>query len=210
MSDASGGQAHWDTVYQTKRDDEVSWYQAEPTRSLALVVGAAPSASAAIVDVGGGASRLVDALCTRGYAHISVLDLSARALEIARARLGDAGASVQWLVGDVLTHAFAPASVDVWHDRAVFHFLAADAQQQRYAAQVRHAVKPGGTVIIEAFAPDGPTRCSGLPVCRHSEASVAAVLGAGWTRVDSGRDEHVTPSGSVQRFVWTVFRRDAR
>lgn len=209
MSDVTGGQAHWEAVYRTRRDDEVSWYQAVPARSLALVLAAAPSTDAVIVDVGGGASRLVDALCDRGYRHVTVLDLSERALEIARTRLGDAGAGVRWVAADVLEHPFEPASVDVWHDRAVFHFLTSDDQQRAYAAQVRRAVTPGGTVIIEAFAPDGPTRCSGLPVCRHSEDSLAAMLGPGWTRIDSGRDEHTTPSGSVQRFVWAVFRSDA-
>lgn len=208
MSEATAGQAHWESVYQTKRDDAVSWYQAMPARSLALVVAAARSTDAAIVDVGGGASRLVDALCGAGYHHVTVLDLSARALEIARTRLGDTGAEVCWVAADVLTHPFEPASVDVWHDRAVSHFLTSDAQQRAYAAQLTRAVAPGGTVIIEVFAPDGPATCSGLPVCRHSEESLAAMLGAGWTRIDSGREEHVTPSGGVQRFVWVVFRRD--
>lgn len=208
MSDTTGGQTHWESVYHTKRDDEVSWYQAVPSRSLALVLAAAPSTEAAIIDVGGGASRLVDALCAAGYRHVTVLDLSARALEIARTRLGDAGAGVRWVAADVLTHPFEPASIDVWHDRAVLHFLTSDEQQRAYAAQVRCAVAPGGTVVIEGFAPDGPERCSGLPVHRHSEDSLAALLGAGWTRVDSGRDEHITPSGSVQRFVWAVFRSD--
>lgn len=208
MSDATGGQAHWESVYRTKRDDQVSWYQAVPTRSVALVLTAAPSTEAAIIDIGGGASRLVDALCAVGYRHITVLDLSARALEIARARLGDAGAHVRWVAADVLSHPFEPASIDVWHDRAVLHFLTRDEQQRAYAAQVRRAVMPGGTVIIEGFAPDGPERCSGLPVHRHSDESLAALLGAGWTRVDSGRDEHITPSGGVQRFGWAVFRSD--
>lgn len=200
-------QAHWDRVYRDKRVDEVSWFQAEARLSTDLIARHATSA-AAVADVGGGASRLVDGLLALGFRHLLVLDLAADALAASRARLGDMADTVQWVAADVLTHPFPPASVDVWHDRAVFHFLTDAADRARYVAQVRHAVRPGGLVLVATFAEDGPTRCSGLEVARYSPVALHAEFGEGFRLVESAREEHRTPSGGTQRFTYCLCRHE--
>lgn len=197
---------HWNTAY-TERGDTVSWHQDQATTSLDLIASVArPGAS--IVDVGGGASTLVDGLLDRGHRDITVLDLSAVALDTARERLGPHGASVTWRAGDLL--AWQPdRTYDVWHDRAVLHFLVDDADRARYAELAARAVAPGGHAIIGTFAPDGPEQCSGLPVRRHSAEDLAALLAGAFEPVRSEREEHRTPSGNVQPFSWLVARRTA-
>jgi trans-aconitate methyltransferase len=200
--------AHWDNVYATKDERSVSWFQENPAISLDLIHAAGAARSAAICDIGGGASRLVDALVGEGFQDITVLDISAKALAIARARLACAGERVRWIAADVTT--WRPERpFDLWHDRAVFHFLTDAGDRAAYAERVAQAVKPGGHVIIGAFAPDGPERCSGLPVMRHDAASIGAVLGPSFTLLESRRDDHRTPGGAVQHFHFSRFRRSA-
>lgn len=194
---------HWDDVYATKATTEVSWFQQHPELSLALIARATLATDAAILDVGGGASTLVDGLLALGYTNVTVLDLSGTALAAARHRLGARADQVTWLEGDV-RDADLPAA-DLWHDRAVFHFLTDPADRAAYRAQLRATLRPGGQVVIATFAEDGPTRCSGLPVQRYSPAQLAAELGAGYRLVESEREEHHTPLGSVQAFTYGRF-----
>ena len=205
MADPSR-QAHWDNVYTSKGERDVSWYQDRATPSLDLIALTGVSADAEVIDIGGGASRLVDDLLRASFGRLTVLDLSAAALDAARQRLGDKAASVKWVVADVTT--WEPSQTyDLWHDRAAFHFLTDPADQSAYTQRLKRAVKPNGFVIIGTFAPDGPERCSGLPVVRHDAAALAAMLGHGFELIDARRHEHTTPWGAVQRFQFATFRR---
>ncbi len=197
---------HWQSVYEQKAPDEVSWFQREPHLSHALIGRAAASLDARIVDIGGGASTLVDTLLDAGYTNVAVLDLATAALERAQARLGADAMRATWLAGDVLTVAFPPQSVDVWHDRAVFHFLTCSEDRDRYVAQVQRAVRPGGHVLVATFAEDGPTRCSGLPVARYSPAQLHGVFGPGFVLEKSVREDHTTPTGTHQAFTYCLCR----
>jgi trans-aconitate methyltransferase len=197
---------HWDEIYATRAVDEVSWYQREPTASIRLVETAAPERSVAIVDVGCGTSSLVDRLLDDGYVDLTLLDVSACALDVLRTRLGDGAAGVRFVRTDVLD--WVPEhSFDVWHDRAVFHFLTDDEARARYADRAASAVHPGGTLIIATFAADGPTHCSGLPVHRHTAGELARTFALAFTPSADEREEHVTPAGVVQPFTWVVLRR---
>ena len=196
--------AHWETIYKTKRPDEVSWFQREATISLALIRRIAPKSTSAIIDVGGGASTLVDGLLATGYRNVSVLDVSSTALAEVRRRLGRAGADVSWLEADVLGADLPQAAFDVWHDRAVFHFLTAEADRARYVAQARRAVRPGGYALVATFAHDGPTHCSGLPVARYTSSALHQEFGVGFRLLESVREEHLTPSGARQAFVYCL------
>ena len=199
-------QAHWQQVYTGKDDQTVSWFEAVPQVSLDLIHATSVGPDAAIVDIGGGASRLVDALLADGFRDLTVLDLSGEALEKTKARLGARGASVTWLEADVTT--WQPARLyDLWHDRAALHFLTDPGDRTAYAERVTRAVRPGGHVIIATFAPDGPERCSGLPVVRHDAASLAALLGPSFELIEARRHDHTTPAGAVQRFQFSRFRR---
>jgi SAM-dependent methyltransferase len=208
LSDATR-QQHWENVYATKHEQEVSWFEHNPALSLDLIKDAGYGPTAVVVDVGGGASHLVDALLSTNLAGITVLDLSANALDIARARLGKASEHVKWVVSDVT--AWTPdRAYDVWHDRAAFHFLTEAADQTAYVAVLRAALKPGGVAIIGTFALDGPEKCSGLLVTRHDEHSLGQILGEDFELVAMRRYEHQTPWQSVQRFQFSTFRRLAR
>lgn len=201
-----GGRTHWNNVYVTKDDQAVSWFQEQPTISLSLIHATGVGLDASIVDIGGGASRLVDALLDEGFSSITVLDLSEKALAVSDARLGANGASVQWLVADVTT--WEPSQTfDVWHDRAAFHFLTEQSDRAAYANRVRDAVQVGGHVIIGTFAPDGPERCSGLQVLRHDAASIGKVLGRCFALIESRDHAHQTPSGATQSFQFSRFQR---
>lgn len=202
--------AHWDTIYRTKPPHQLSWFQAEPRTSLDLIRRAVPDVNAAIIDVGGGASTLVDRLHSAGYRRLTVLDLSPSALETARGRLGPGADDVTWIEADVLTADLPPGHFDLWHDRAVFHFLTAAADRARYVDQVRTALRPGGHVIVATFADDGPTRCSGLPVVRYTPAGLAEEFGVAFRLADSAREEHVTPSGAVQAFTYALCRMESK
>lgn len=199
-------QRHWEDVYSRKAADQVSWFQPHLERSLQFVDQAKLTADAAIIDVGGGASTFVDDLLARGFSAVTVVDLSARALEIARARLGDRGASVQWVVGDITTLELPEHRYDFWHDRAVFHFLTDPLQRARYVELVRKSLKPGGRIVVATFSPDGPTRCSGLDVTQYSEGAIHAVFGADFAPLGCVRETHHTPSGSSQEFLYCECR----
>lgn len=204
LTDMAADAGHWNTAYAEK-GATVSWHQTQATTSLNLIAEvAAPEAS--VVDVGGGASTLVDGLLDRGHRDITVLDLSQVALDAARDRLGERGASVTWRAGDLL--AWQPdRTYDVWHDRAVLHFLVGEPDRARYAELAARAVAPGGHAVIGTFAPDGPEQCSGLPVRRHSADDLTGLLAERFVPVRSAREEHRTPSGNVQPFTWLVARR---
>ncbi|MCA1365588.1 class I SAM-dependent methyltransferase [Bradyrhizobium sp. IC3069] len=197
---------HWDHVYATKGEAEVSWYQDSPAISLAMIRAAGSDRDTTIIDVGGGASRLVDALLQDGYRDIAVLDLSANALAAAKKRIGPAASTVDWIVADATT--WRPTrTYDVWHDRAAFHFLTDPRDRVAYVERLRSAVRPGGHVIIATFAPDGPEKCSGLPVQRHDSASLAAELGPEFELIETRSETHHTPWDSTQAFQFSRFRR---
>ena len=198
---------HWQGVYEQKAEEEVSWFQARPDISLALIMRTGAGRDARIVDLGGGASRLVDALLDSGVSRMTVVDIAAAALERARNRLGPRASAVTWVTSDV-AHWKPDSTFDVWHDRAVFHFMVRDEDRKAYLATLRSALRPGGHAIIGTFASDGPERCSGLPVRRYEPEALAAELGTGFRLVDSVRDEHVTPGGKVQRFQFSRFVRE--
>jgi SAM-dependent methyltransferase len=206
MTDANR-KAHWENVYTTKRENEVSWFQENPAPSLELIDLVCSTPEPTIVDIGGGASRLVDSLVARRFNHVTVLDISEAALEAAKARLGARAGEVQWIVADVTK--WRPAQTfDIWHDRAAFHFLTESADKAAYVSCLKAAVKPGGAVIIGTFALDGPERCSGLLVSRYDATSLAAMLGHGFALIDTRRHEHATPSGGIQKFQFSTFRRE--
>jgi SAM-dependent methyltransferase len=199
-------QAHWNNVYRTKREDEVSWFQASPTVSLDLIHASGIEHNASIVDIGGGASRLVDALLDEGFTDVTVLDLSEESLATAKARLGARAARVTWVVADVTR--WVPMRIyDLWHDRAAFHFLTAPEDRAAYAERVSRAVRAAGHVIIGTFAPDGPERCSGLPVARHDAESIGHALGPPFELIESRRHDHQTPMGGSQKFQFSRFQR---
>jgi SAM-dependent methyltransferase len=201
-----GKKAHWENVYATKGERDVSWYQESPAPSLDLIALAGLSSDASIIDIGGGASRLVDALVDRNFQRITVLDLSAAALDAARHRLDDKAKDVEWVVADVTT--WEPSQTyDLWHDRAAFHFLTDPADQSAYVDRLKKALKRGGCAIIGTFALDGPERCSGLPIVRYDAVSLSAMLGTDFKLIDARRHDHTTPWGTVQRFQFSLFRR---
>jgi trans-aconitate methyltransferase len=197
---------HWNQVYDTKADDEVSWYQRRPLTSLELIEAAAPDPAAAIVDIGAGTSTLVDDLRARGYRDLTVLDVSASAIEKLRKRLGGDGGRVSFIVADI-TRWDPPRKWDLWHDRAVFHFLVSREEQDAYIGALKKALVPGGTAILATFALDGPEKCSGLPVQRYSAATLAERLGPDFTLVMERPERHVTPRGVTQSFIYAAFRR---
>ena len=199
-------QSHWQNVYQTKAERDVSWFQEIPAISLELI-HATGATGALAIDIGGGASRLVDSLLDEGFAT-TVLDISEKALATSRDRLGSRATGVSWIVADVTT--WHPDKIyDIWHDRAAFHFLTEPSGRAAYAACVRSAVRPGGHGIIGTFAPDGPERCSGLPVTRHDAVSIGAVLGPSFELIESRRHDHRTPGGATQRFQFSRFQRQS-
>jgi len=194
--------SHWEKVYRTKRPTEVSWYRAHLDLSLALIEEAAGGREARIIDVGGGESTLVDDLLARGYRNLHVLDLSPTAIAVARERLAADADRVDWLCGDVTSFALPRHGYDVWHDRAVFHFLTAERDRIAYVRQVAHAVRPGGHVIVATFGPEGPTRCSGLEVVRYDPERLHAEFGARFALRKHCTELHQTPAGAVQQFVY--------
>lgn len=198
--------AHWEAVYGAKAPEAVSWYRLHLDRSIALIETAAPNRKATIIDVGGGESTLVDDLLAKGYCNLTVLDISPTALNVTRARLGEPGERVNWLCADV-THAYLLShSFDLWHDRAVFHFLIEPEQRNAYVQLAARAVKPGGHVIVSTFGPDGPTKCSGLEVARYSADSLHGEFGQRFTLVESFKELHQTPFGTTQQFLYCYCR----
>lgn len=198
-------QDHWEGVYRVKRADQVSWYRPHLETSLQLIRQVLPDLEGRIIDVGAGESTLVDDLLALGYRHIDLLDISATALEVARRRVGPPAARVRWLVGDVTTYPIESSSHDLWHDRAVFHFMTRPEDRAAYVRQLMRAVKPGGHAIIATFGPEGPTRCSGLDVVRYGADAMRAELGARLRLVTQLLESHRTPAGAEQQFLYCVF-----
>lgn len=200
---------HWDQTYAAKGEEAVSWFQGTPAHSLDLIVEAGIAADAPIVDVGGGASRLIDHLLDRGFANLTVVDVSAKALELTRTRLGEGASDVAFLGRrHHLLAATAACLRAVAHDRAVFHFLVDADARDAYLQALERGLAPGGFVVIATFAPSGPERCSGLPVCRYSAEALQATLGRGYALLDTVPETHLTPQGRQQDFVWCLFRKD--
>lgn len=198
---------HWEKIYTTKAATEVSWFQEHARLSLKLILNAGIPTSASIIDVGGGASTLVDDLLAHGYDNVTVLDLSGSALATAKARLGERGSQARWLEANVLTTKLPAHGYDVWHDRAVFHFLTTEEERQAYVRQVLRSVKPGGLVIVATFAEDGPSQCSGLSVMRYSAYALHAEFGEPFQLLGHERESHHTPTGSEQQFVYCFCRK---
>jgi 2-polyprenyl-3-methyl-5-hydroxy-6-metoxy-1,4-benzoquinol methylase len=198
---------HWQHIYETKVPTQVSWYQEHARFSLQFIQNTGVQRTGQIIDVGGGASTLVDDLITAGFQRITVLDISTTALELARERLGARASDVNWVEADMTQVELPHQAYDVWHDRAVFHFLTQVADRQRYINTVRHAVRTGGHVILATFAPDGPDRCSGLDVVRYSPESLHGEFGETFELVDSSPETHHTPFGTEQRFIYCYCRK---
>lgn len=200
MSSKSVG--HWQRIYQTTSPTELSWYEPVPQTSLDLIRATGLPVSAPIIDIGGGDSQLVDHLLGSGYSDITVLDIAPAALERAQARLGAAAARVGWIAADVTM--FRPQRrYDLWHDRGVFHFLVRPTDRKQYLSVLRTALAPMGHLILATFGPQGPTRCSGLPVQRYSEDDLSILLGSDFHLRRHGLEDHLTPKGRHQQFLWS-------
>ena len=197
---------HWEKIYTTRAPEQVSWYRPHLETSLALIKRARTRRSTAIIDVGGGESTLVDDLLAHGYENLSVLDVSQTAIDVTKKRLGPAAETVNWLVGDITEVQLALNAYDVWHDRAVFHFLTSTEERAAYVRQVAHAVRPGGHVIISTFGPEGPTKCSGLDVERYDADSLHEQFGVRFRLLDSAKELHQTPFGTTQQFLYCYCR----
>lgn len=197
---------HWEQIYGTKTPTQVSWYQEHARFSLQYIRNTGIRKTDAIIDVGGGASTLVDDLIADGYQHISILDVSAAALQLARQRLGRHAAQVNWIEADITRSDLPEQAYDLWHDRAVFHFLTQVMDRQRYIDTVRHSVRVGGHIIMATFAPEGPERCSGLDVVRYSPESLHREFGGDFEVVDSTHETHHTPFGTEQKFIYCYCR----
>ena len=195
---------HWENVYRTKAPDAVSWYRPHLERSIDLIQRVAANLSSPILDVGGGESTLVDDLLGKGYRDLGVLDISETAIEVARKRLGELASQIHWMVGDVTRAELQPRRYEIWHDRAVFHFLTDSESRMAYVAQVNRAVKPGGHVLIATFGPEGPTKCSGLEVVRYDAQSLHGEFGRRFRLVESATEIHTTPFGTTQQFLYCL------
>lgn len=199
--------AHWQRVYSDRSPQEVSWYEPTPRVSLEMIGEAGLAPDAAILDAGGGASGLAGHLLAAGFTDITVADISAAALRRARENLGPEAERIAWLQADLRTHRF-DRRFDLWHDRAVLHFMVDPADRAAYLETLRGALRPGGHLVVATFGPEGPTRCSGLPVGRYDAAELAALLGDELTLRSSRLLEHRTPSGSTQQFLYAHLIRD--
>ena len=198
---------HWDNIYGKKAPDQVIWYRPHLKRSLLFIEEARLPKDAAIIDVGGGASTLVDDLLERGYSNLTVLDISSKAITGAKERLGSRAASVTWIEADITSVLLPEHHYDFWHDRAVFHFLLDLVARRRYVAAACHGVKPGGHIVVAAFGPSGPEQCSGLDVMRYRPEEIHAEFGNTFRKVSSTSEVHKTPWGREQEFVYCYCRR---
>jgi 2-polyprenyl-3-methyl-5-hydroxy-6-metoxy-1,4-benzoquinol methylase len=199
---------HWEHIYETKEPTQVSWYQEHAQYSLQFIQNTGVQKTGHIIDIGGGASTLVDDLIAAGFQRISVLDVSGIALRLAQHRLGARAVEVNWIEADITQADLPQQAYDIWHDRAVFHFLTQAADRQRYVNTVRQAVRKGGHVIVATFAPDGPDHCSGLDVVRYSPESLHDQFGEGFEIVNSTHETHHTPFGKEQKFIYCYCRKD--
>jgi hypothetical protein len=207
MADQAQAAAHWDAAY-AQGNDTLSWFEEHPDMSLRMLGAAGVSAADARIDVGGGASPLAGALLDRGFGDLTVLDISAAAMQHARDRLGSRADQVHWLIADVLSW-LPRRHYQAWHDRAVYHFLTLDEHRQQYLCTLDAATAPDAIAVFGCFAPDGPQRCSGLPVARYSPAQLARQVGAKWLLISQDREEHITPAGTIQPFTWVALRRQS-
>jgi SAM-dependent methyltransferase len=198
--------SHWENVYTTKAPDAVSWYRPHLETSLELIEKVAPARSTSIIDVGGGESTLVDDLVARGYLNLSVLDVSPTAIDVTKSRLADAAERVHWIIGDITNADLSPNAYELWHDRAVFHFLRTVDERAAYVCQVAKAVSPGGHVLVSTFGPEGPTKCSGLEVIRYDAESLHAEFGVYFRLLESLKELHETPFGTTQQFLYCLCR----
>lgn len=196
---------HWENVYTTKSSNEVSWFQSHSTKSLELINSIGLPLSASFIDVGGGASVLVDDLIKLGYSNVNILDISPAALKTSQKRLGNASKQVKWIEADITEERLKELKIDLWHDRAVFHFLTEKDQRQRYIDNLKHILNKGGHVIIATFADDGPQKCSGLDICQYNEKSLVLELGDNFTLVSHHKEAHQTPFNTKQNFIYCHF-----
>ena len=197
---------HWKDIYQNKDSKQVSWFQEHAETSLKLITNNLSDKNARIIDIGAGASTLVDDLLNAGYRHIDVLDISNDALHIAQKRLGNKQTHINWHSANILDAKLATHQYDLWHDRAVFHFLTNESDRKRYVKQVIKALKPGGKVVISTFGPDGPLMCSGLPIVRYDHDTLHDEFGSSFALLKHGKEDHLTPDGSVQKFIYCYCR----
>jgi 2-polyprenyl-3-methyl-5-hydroxy-6-metoxy-1,4-benzoquinol methylase len=197
---------HWEKIYSTKAPNQVSWYRPHLETSLALIKRAAGDRRASIIDVGGGESTLIDDLVEQGFQNITVLDVSQAAIDVSKVRLGERAKGVHWIVADITQVELDLQAYDVWHDRAVFHFLTEQEQRTAYVRQVSRSVRSGGYVIVATFGPEGPTKCSGLDVVRYNADSLHDEFGAGFRLVESSKEIHQTPFGTTQQFLYCYCR----
>ncbi len=202
-----GDKSHWEKIYTTKAFDQVSWYQMQPKESLDLIRRTGVNKIAQIIDVGAGASTLVDYLLEDGYKHLTVLDISPSALNRAKTRLGSRAEDVTWIEDDITQHPLPLSYYDVWHDRAVFHFLTDKEDRRKYVAVVKRSLKPGGHIIVASFAPDGPSQCSGLEVMRYSPNSLHYEFGDDFELLGSRNETHQTPFNTQQTFIYCYCRK---
>ncbi|PYU14365.1 MAG: SAM-dependent methyltransferase [Acidobacteria bacterium] len=201
---------HWEKVYTTKAPDQVSWYRPHLETSIDLIERSVSDPSASIIDIGGGESTLVDDLLARGFQNVTVLDVSQVAIDATKQRLGQVAGRVQWVTADITGVQLHPAAYDVWHDRAVFHFLTAPEQRAAYVRQVARSVKAGGHVIVSTFGPEGPTKCSGLDVVRYDAEALHEEFGTRFRLVESSKELHETPFGTIQQFLYCYCRLEAK
>ncbi|MDX9768003.1 MAG: class I SAM-dependent methyltransferase [Ectothiorhodospiraceae bacterium] len=197
---------HWENIYRARPDEALSWFQPRPQVSLELIEHAAPERDAVLIDVGGGSARLVDLLLETGFSDLTVLDIVPTALDASRTRLGERADAVHWIEGDI-THVALDRHYDIWHDRAVFHFLVDEAERAAYLLRLHEALKPGGQFVLACFTPDGPEQCSGLPVMRYTPCMLARLLGDEFAIREVVRETHVTPAGKPQSFIYSRFQR---
>ena len=198
---------HWDHVYSGKKPDEVSWYQTHLEKSLDLIRATGVGPNAAIIDLGGGASTLVDDLLAADFRNLTVLDISPAAIQAAQARLGKRAREVTWLEADITRARLSEGVYDIWHDRAVFHFLTDAYDRRGYVDAVNRSVKPGGHVIVATFGPHGPSTCSGLDIVRYTPEHLHEEFGADFRLIQSITEDHVTPAGKHQEFIYCYCRK---
>ena len=201
---------HWEKIYTTKAPDQLSWCRPHLETSIVLIERSVSDPSASIIDIGGGESTLVDDLLARGFQNVTVLDVSQVAIDATKQRLGQVAGRVQWVTADITGVQLHPAAYDVWHDRAVFHFLTAPEQRAAYVRQVARSVKAGGHVIVSTFGPEGPTKCSGLDVVRYDAESLHEEFGTRFRLVESSKELHETPFGTIQQFLYCYCRLEAK
>lgn len=201
------GSKHWQSVYRSKNEQQTSWFNPHLDESLRWIDGLRLPSDAPAIDIGGGRSSLAGDLLARGFEDVTVLDLSQAALDQARESLGASGATVQWLAADITDVRLLEHHYGLWHDRATFHFLVEPADRRRYVETAQRSVRAGGFVVLATFAPDGPEKCSGLPVCRYDAASLAAQFALGFERLGESRELHATPFGTEQAFTYVLLRR---